>query len=274
MRLCILIFILALVPAQLNAKKVLSDFNFSTGEWTLVGIPVHNYKALPIQRELGTFFIREPQALLNLQKLWDLEVTFDDKCDHHYALKFYKGKELMRTLKLNLYCGYLSLEGLSYVFDPMHFEALRASAKTVDWSRISFADLELLKQAITTLDRKPDIFFYDDVKPYRYTGFFMMGVGNLPWNANLDSLDKALNSKIVAQTGKQDFYLKKYFHLVQGDKLSVRYIVNCEPVFARSLPKEMIYMPWRSHLHNADSVRVVAVGLDRARYLRVMDGRE
>ncbi len=253
-----------------SAKLILSDLDLNSGDWVVIGVPVHNYKALPVQEELGTFIMKDLDLMKSIQKSWDLELTFEDKCDYHYALKFYQNAQLVRTVKLNLHCGYLTYDGLSYDFDPSRFGEFRKAAKAIDWSRISFADLGLLKLAIRTLDDKPNVFWYDDVYPYTYSGYFMVGVNNLPWNASLDSLDKEIYQNIRETTQADNFYLKKYFHVVRGDKLFVRYLVNCEEPFARSYPTEDQYLRWRSHLQGTDSVRVVAIGVNRSRYQRIM----
>ena len=255
---------------SLSAKQILSDLNFGSGKWVVIGVPVHNYKSLPVQEELGTFIMKDLNLMKSIQKSWDLDLTFEDKCDYHYALKFYQNSQLIRTVKLNLHCGYLTFDGLSYDFDPARFGEFKQSATAIDWSRISFGDLDLLKLAIRTLDDKPNVFWYEDVYPYTYSGYFMIGVNNLPWNASLDSLDQEVYQGIRLTTNQDNFYLKKYFHVVRGDKLFVRYLVNCEEQFAQTFPVENQYLKWRSHLQGTDSVRVVAIGINQSRYQRIM----
>ena len=38
-----------------HAEKIIGDMDFSTGNWSMVGIPVHNYKQLPIQKYIFCF---------------------------------------------------------------------------------------------------------------------------------------------------------------------------------------------------------------------------
>ena len=256
--------------AGLQSKTILQDLNFSQGDWVIIGIPVHNYRALPVQTDLGTFISKDKNLMKRVQQSWDLDPTFEDKCDYHYAIKFYLDDQLIRTIKLNLYCGYLTWDGLSYEFDPNKFDEFKSNATPIDWSRISFADLNLLKQAIQTLDGKPDVYWYDDVNPYRYSGYFMLAVNGLPWNTNIDSLDQAIHYRISGQIQNEDFYLKKYFHVVRGDKLFVRYMVSCDPFLAQRVAPEDRYLPWRSHLEQTDSVRIVAIGLNQERYKKIM----
>ena len=268
----ILLFLLLLVSTIPSfAHKVIGDLDFSSGQWALVGIPVHNYRMLPIQSSLSTFITKDKAFIREIQGRWDLEMTFEDKCDYHYELKFYRNGHLQRTLKVNLHCGYVTYDGLSYSFSPSEFERFRAFANPIDWSRISFGDIGMLKRAIKALDTSPGVYWYDDVKQYYYSGFFLLSVNGLPWNANLDSLYQAVQVQ-VRQTVKSDnFYLQKYYHTIRGDHMFVRYIVNCESPLASRYKVNNKYMGWRSHLAGKDSVRVVAIGVNRKRYWQLVD---
>ncbi|RMG17230.1 MAG: hypothetical protein D6730_24220 [Bacteroidetes bacterium] len=252
-----------------HSRHVFGHLNFAQGQWALVGVPLHNYKALPVQKELGTFITKDATFMQQIQQDWDLEMTFEDKCDYHYALKFYLDGKLVETAKLNLYCGYLTVDGFSYTFDPQEFERFKQHANPIHWSRISFADLHLLKKAIQKLDTTEDVYWYEDVQQYQYPGYFMFGINALPWSADLDSLYQAVTAQIRIQTHSSDFYLQKYYHLIRGDYLYVRYILNCEPSLAGQLDFKQT-LGWRSHLAGKDSVRIVAIGIDEQRYWELM----
>lgn len=235
----------------------------------MVGVPVHNYRMLPIQKDLGTFITKDTDLLEKIQRQWDLELTFDDNCDYHYSLKFYQDGNLVRTLSLNLHCGYITLDGISYTFHPQDFASLSDQAQKISWSRISFRDLGLLRKAVVTLDETPDVYWYEDVQQYTYSGFCMINVNGLPWNTNLDSLYQVVNEKVAERTRSKDFYLQKYFHIYQGDQLFVRYVVNCEEYLAQRLEGKLT-LDWRSHLHNRDSVWILAIGIDQKKYHSLM----
>ncbi|MDX1908058.1 MAG: hypothetical protein SF053_13565 [Bacteroidia bacterium] len=260
-----------LLSSPLYAERILEGLDFSRGTWSLIGVPLHNYKMLPIQEEMGCFITRDLSLLQQLQRDWNFEQTFEDKCDYHYALKFYQNGELVRTLNLNLYCGYISLDGLSYEFVPEEFGRFRTYAQVIPWSRINFADLTLLKRAVSILDRNQDVYWYEDIQPFMYPGYFMLSVDYLPWDANLDSIYAVTASRIRMETGRSDFYLKQYLYEIDGDYLSVRYRVNCDESLARNM-EDAPYLKWRSHLHNRDSVSILAIGIDEDRY-RVLMGQ-
>ncbi|MDB4286067.1 hypothetical protein N9933_02075 [bacterium] len=266
------IILLICFSSSLFGKKILGDLNFQEGKWAIVGIPLHNYKFLPIQSELGTFIIKNKDAISRIQYNWDLEPTFEDKCDYHYSLKFYKDNILVRTVKLNLFCGYLTWDGLSYEFGPINFEEFKASSNEIEWSRITFSDLNLLEKAVKTLDSKSNVYWYEDVSPYYYPGYFMVGVNRLPWNVNMDSLDREIHTMVATRSSSDAFYLKKYFHVIRNDRMYVRYLVNCSEEFSYLFPREDQYLQWRSHLHGRDSVRIVAIGVDQEKYRRLMRG--
>ncbi|MDX2283017.1 MAG: hypothetical protein NW241_02600 [Bacteroidia bacterium] len=257
-------------PAALRADRVLNGLNFLAGEWALVGLPLHNYHLLPVQEELGAFISHDREFMLELQNRWDLEATYEAKCDYHYALKLYQNGELIRTLLLNLHCGYLSLDGIDYAFDPEEFNRFRGRATTVAWSRISFSDLNDLRQAIQTLDQVSDVYWYEDVKPYLYPGFIMLSYTGLSWDADLDSLKSAVHQQIAQKTGSEDFYLQEYFHLIRDDRMQVRYLVNCDERLASVLADQAV-LRWRNHLYNRDAVYILAIGVDELRYRTLME---
>ena len=260
---------LGCMPAWLQAEQVLSGLDFQSGEWTMVGVPVHNYKMLPVQRDLGTFLSQDRQLMQRLQHRWDLEPTYEDNCDYHYTLKFYRNGLLQRTMQLNLYCGYITHEGLSYRFESQEFEQLRVAAAPAKWSRITFGDLGVLQRAIQVLEREPGVYWYEDVQQYRYSGYCMLNVEGLPWDTDPDSLRTVVADRVRTVTGRNDFYLQEYFRIIRDDELQVRYTLNCEQDLARRLAGRT-YMDWRSHLHNRDSVRIVAIGIDEQAYRRLM----
>lgn len=268
----LLFVILFLSSSSIYAKKVFGDLDFTQGEWALIGVPLHNYQSMPIQKELGTFISKDVSFMQRVQQRWDLVRTFEDKCDYHYALKFYKDGKLIETVKLNLHCGYLTHNNFSYTFDPTEFDLFKKHSNSIGWSRISFADLDLLKTAIQKLDATQDIYWYQDVEQYLYSGYFMVSVNGLPWSTNMDSLNATLQTQISQQTGGQPFYLKKYYHVFRSDYLYVRYIVNCDA----SLPKQVQLnqtLSWRSHLAGTDSVRIVAIGVDEKKYWEIMENK-
>jgi len=255
---------------QLQAKQILRDLKFNTGKWTLIGVPLHNYQLLPVQKDVGTFMTEDVQLMKDIQAAWDFDITFDDNCDYHYALKFYQDENLVKTLKLNLSCSYITIEGMSYEFQATEFDRFRKNAKPINWSRISFGQLNTLKKAVEKLDDTQGIYWYEDVNQYKYSGYFLIGYNQLPWNADLDSMYQEVSSAIEKSSGSTDFYLKEHFHLVDDEELFVRYYVNCERSFAQMAEMQNIFVPWRSHLETTDSIRIVAIGINEKKYWEIM----
>lgn len=264
-------FLLQFIP--LFADKILSKMDVSSGDWVLIGVPVHNYRLLPVQEEMGTFICKDNDFIKKIQKEWDLEYTNEDKCDYHYTLKFYKDRKLMKTLKLNLYCGYITDDGISYSFNPELFDKFKSVAKPVPWSRISFKDFGVMKKALTVLDNSPDVYWYEDVNPYQYDGFFMMGVNNIPWDADLDSLYVDVKKMVEQKTGSNNFYLTQSHYELKGDNLFIRYLVNCDEEYYKKTNAEKTpgrITGWKPHFEKGDSVRVVAIGVNESKYRKLM----
>ena len=266
----VLLAILLFHFLPVKAEKVIKDINFDRGSWAMVGVPLHNYKLLPIQKELSTFITHDTGFMKEIQQAWDFERTFEDKCDYHYALKFYLNDNLVKTLNLNLHCGYVTSEGISFVFNPEEFGRFREHASQISWSRISFADLDLLKKAINKLEQAENVYWYEDVKQYTFPGFIVVSLNGLPWNTDRDSLFNVVEKQIVNKARTTRFYLQRYFHIIRDDKLYIKYIVNCDNAVAGRLEQYADY-PWRSHLHNRDSISILAIGVDRQRYWKLMN---
>lgn len=254
----------------LQAKEVLASFDFSQEDWTLIGLPVHNYKKLPIQTDLGAFMISDKEVLNQIKSLWNLTTTYDDKCDYHYTLKLYRGNTLVESIGLNLHCGYLTLDGLSYAFERKHFDIFIHQAKPIDWSRITFSKADRMRKAIKTLSKQSDVYWYEDVTPYLYPGYFGISVGNLAWNVELDSLDSVIKAKLASESNSQAFYVKRHFEGYYNGRKYVRYLVNCAEEFSFHFPPERTLLNWRSHFQQADSIRLVAMGVDEKKYRKIM----
>ncbi len=269
----ILLFLFAsFLFCRLPATPVLGDLDFSSGSWALIGVPVHNYQKLPIQTELGSFVTEDTRLLRELQRSWDFEMTFDDKCDYHYALKVYRNGELVKTLQLNLYCGYITVDGFSYSFPANQFDLIREQAKPIPWSRIQFQDPETLRRAITTLDASNDVYWYEDVQQYLHPGYFMLTVNNLHWNADRDSLQQVVNQYLTNLSAENEFYLQEYYYLITDGVMTVKYIVNCTETLATALSDQNnAYFRWRSHFQsNNGTISILAIGVDERRYKALM----
>lgn len=256
----------------LHAEAVMGDFDFSEGNWALIGVPVHNYQLLPVQTELGTFVTEDRELLKTLQRRWHFDMTFDDKCDYHYALKLYRDGELMTTYKLNLHCGYITYDGFSYTFPIGEFDLLRDQSRRIPWSRIRFDDPETLKRAIRRLETSEDVYWYDDVEQYMFPGYFMISVNNLPWNADRDSVHREISQYIFELTHSDQFYLKEYYYLVQDGNMYIRYLINCDEQLARMFGEQhSAFFRWRSHFQEANgTVSILALGVDESRFRYLM----
>ncbi len=254
------------------ADPVLGHLDFSEGEWALIGVPVHNYQKIPVQTELGTFVTEDIALLRTLQRRWDFESTFDDKCDYHYALKFYRDGNLVETLQLNLHCGYITLDGFSYTFPVGEFDLVRDRARTIPWSRIRFEDSESLVKAINTLDATENVYWYDDVQQYLFPGYFMISVNDLPWNADRDSLHQQVSLYLSEMVKSDQFYLQEYYYLVTEGEMTVRYLVNCSESMAITLSEQgNTPQRWRSHFQSNNGViSILALGVDERRFRFLM----
>lgn len=256
------------------AVPILDDLDFSEGDWTVVAVSLHNYQLVPLQKELGTFKIDDIEILKEMQRSWDLEPFYYDYCEHHYALKFYKGKKLMKTLKVNLYCEYITVGLFSYKFPKSFLLKYKYAFKRLPWARIRFRNLQTLRLALQRIQNAKDVYLYDDYKIYDYDGFFMIGVNKQNWNVNRDSLLKVVKNYVRRVTGTSNFYIKQYiFYLTDEWKLNFRYFIYCDKrIFDIYKARSRFWMTrWRSHLQvNGGIIKIIVVGVNRERYFKLV----
>ena len=264
---------------SVQGTALLDDLNFDEGEWVMIGVSLHNYHLLPVQKELGTFMLDNPIALKQIQAEWNYEEVYEDYCDYHYALKFYKDGELVRTLRANLLCNYITLNGLSYKFTEADMLKFKNWFQDEKWSRIRFKDLDLLKVAVQTLDDLPKVYWYGDTKQYNFDGSFITLMKNQKWNANRDSLEGVMSDKISQMLrGRDDFYLDTYYWLLSDDfeTMSIRFKVYCDQSLFNDYQKKVgksgndIVIRWRNHFSEQSFVQLVVVGLNKQDYFRAM----
>jgi hypothetical protein len=258
----------------LSATPLLSDLNFGAGRWEMVGVSLANHKLPDFQMDLGTFILTDQYILKQIQNKWDFEETFDDYCDYHYALKFYRNGELQKTLRANLLCNYITDGAFSYQFTEAQFLEYRRYFNPIRWSRIRFRDLDLLQVAVKELDEIPNVYWYGDVQQYHFDGEFSITVRDLPWNANRDSVVAALTDRIGDQMGREDFYITEKYWLLSPDfeKMELRLNVFCNEAFYKAYKEPNVVTWWRSHFSEQSFVQIVVIGLSKEEYYSKMEG--
>ena len=265
--------LLALMVCQgAHAKRLLDDLDLSTGRWEMVGVSLTNYQPVPIQDKLGTFIMSDPLAMRQIQQKWDFEEVYEDYCEYHYALKFYRNGDLMKTLRVNLRCNYITDEAFSFRFTEKEFTEFQRTFKPIRWSRIRFSDLDLLQTAVTQLDRMPGVYWYGDVKQFNFDGEFSVTVDDLPWNVNRDSLVAEITELLHKRTGREDFYITQKYWLLSEDweKMSLKLNVFCDESFYKAYNLGGVVTSWRNHLSDQSFVQIVVIGMNKEEYFAAM----
>lgn len=264
--------LLFLIWNSLFSVPLLNDLDFTKGNWELVAVSLLNYYPVPLQKELGTFIIRDTSTLLYFQRTWDLEPYYADYCEHHYALKFYRNRKLIKTFKLNLHCGYITTgDGIfSYKFNPQEFLKFRHAFQKIPWSLIRYKSLKSLRLALQLIQQQDNLYLYDDYTKYQYNGLFVFAVDNQPWYVNRDSLYQAVVQKIARITQSRQFHVEQYiFYLTKEMKLNFRYFIYCNyDLFQKYAKKQQDFLiPWRSHLqHEGGELKIMVIGINEKGY--------
>ncbi|MDW8157386.1 MAG: hypothetical protein RML72_00705, partial [Bacteroidia bacterium] len=210
---------------------------------------------------------------------WEVRPFFEDYCEWHYALKFYCNHKLIKTLKINLYCNYITDGVLSYTFAPEYLTKYKLYYQKLPWASIGFKDLYQLRYTIRALEKKTDVYFYHDIKPYEYDGYFAIGVDGLDWGVNRDSVMKMIYNRLYAYTNRKDFYIEPYLSFMDSKELiCMRFHVYCNKDFADlySQKDPNIIASWRNHFDFRDpgeEIDLVVIGLTKAQ-LRLYTQKE
>lgn len=270
-----LLFALLSISLGSQARELLTDLDFTSGKWEMVGVSLTNYREMPIQEELGTFIVRERHVLEKFQNEWDFEEKFDDYCDYHYALKFYKNGELQKTMLVNLLCNYITANGLSFEFSDADLIKYKRYFRTVRWSRIRFSDLDLLQKSVDVLDAVPTVYWYSDYQQYNFSGEFSVTVNNLPWDANRDSVINVVSTDLSKKMGREDFYITTKYWLLSDDfeKMTLRLNVFCDESFYESYTDNNVITTWRNHFTEQSFIQIMVIGMSRKEYYSYMRGR-
>jgi hypothetical protein len=274
-RLLLVVGVLSLAGGALRATPILAGLNFADGaKWQLVGVSLHHYRPVAIQAQLGTFVCADTAVLSGLQLAWDLPLFFADVCDYHYALKFYRDGTLVKTLRVNLTCGYVSDGQLSYRLAPDALAELRGHVRRLSWSRIWYRNLDRLREAMDILARAPDAWFYEDYSHFRHDGFFLVGVRGVPLRQNAATVLDSARARVSRQLGA-DVLVRPYLTTLDtGRTLHYRFAVYCSEAVAESYDATDQITPWVSHLSQTDRLLLVVVGVSERRYWRTVLPRD
>lgn len=258
-----------------RAKPLLADLDFSEGDWTMVGVSLYNARMIPMQQTVGTFVMSDLRVLQQMKNEWRFGGMYEDHCEYHYALKFYRGKELMKTLKVNLVCEYVTEGVFSYEFPPEMLKKHRLNFRSVAWSKVRFKSLERLREVVPKLNAAPDAWLYHDPEPYMHDGYFVVKTGNMPWDVDRDSVLQAMRAQVVAETGMKDFHIVPFiFFLNEQWQISFRFFVYCDEQLARRFPQAIVTGPWRSHFAFRDPddkvVELIVAGITPERYKEIL----
>jgi len=267
------------LAVQVKAEYLLSDLNFDVGSWEVVGVSLHNYAAVPLQQEIGTFVLRNVDAMKQMQQEWNLSPTYEDHCDYHYVLKFYRDKQLVKSLKINLQCNYITAGAMSYGFDPQLLVKHQDFLRQTPWSFVRYTDLTKLRNAMTKLKSTPNIYIFQDVRPYEYDGVFTLRTDGHAWNVNRDSLRTEMEKQVKQLSGNDNFYLVPYLLFMDNNwKLSFRFDVYCnEDLYTNyaTQAKKNVSVKWQRHFAIPnDFVIVTIVGLNQDMYNKLIYGAQ
>ncbi len=273
-RIGVVVAFVSLSTTPVRAKQLLADLDFENGHWTLVGVRLYNYHPVEMQKRLGTFLLTDSAALQTLKKKWIFSPFLDDDCDYHYALKFYQGKTLRKTLKVNLHCDYITDGKLSYHFNPALLEEFAGLYSRAPWATLTFRNLDSLRKAIAKLSQREEVLFYEHVEKYRFDGFYVRGLDALTWNVNRDSLTEAVRDALVERVGRPEnpsdplpFVFEPLIFYVENDfSLSMRWKVYCEKKHASVAGPGYVATGWREHLHPMENgetgLQLTFIGMD------------
>lgn len=269
--LLLFIALISAVPARALDYPLLAGLDFTQGNWSLIGVSLHNAAPIPEQTEWGTFMITDRNQLLAIQEAWRGPLAFNDFCDYHYAIKLYKDDALVKTILLNLRCNYATTEGLAYTFTAEQLHLLKPERR-LPWSRIRFTDMERVRLALARLPRHKQIFFYEPYAELQYDGFVTLALNGRHWREPRVQLMDSLSNLIEASLGHRGFHLEEYAQFTDDAiTYDYRYKLYLNEPSAQRLPPGLATLSWQAHLAHAPHIQLIVVGINERDYRRIMN---
>ncbi|MEN3041533.1 MAG: hypothetical protein ABDH66_08365 [Bacteroidia bacterium] len=247
---------------------ILGGIDFSQGDWSLIGVSVPNYAPHPLQQRFSAFIIQDKSVLQEMQALWIGESFYEDYCDYHYVLKLYRERRLVRTLKVNLRCGYVTEGVFSFTFSPEWIERFADRFRPIAWSRVWFRRNENLKNAVQALLEAPDVFFYEEPEPYLYGGRFIIALDSVHWRVNRDSLYSKVKAQVEKTFPLGKAYIRPYFFFMDDKSLlHFRFEVFCERADYEKYGKSLkVSVGWQPHIGPGEAKRIILIGVNREKF--------
>jgi len=247
---------------------LLGGIDFSQGEWSLIGVSLPNYAPHPLQQRFSAFIIQDKAVLQEMQTLWQGQTFYEDYCDYHYALKLYQGRQLVKTFKVNLRCGYITEGVFSYTFSAEWLERFSGSFRPIHWSKVWFRRNENLKTAVRALLEAPDVYFYEEPTPYLYSGRFVIAVDSVHWRTDRDSLYRTVVAQIQRAFPPGKAYVRPYFFFMDDKSLlHFRFEVFCEKADYETYGRKLkVSVGWQPHIGPGEARRLILIGVNRERF--------
>lgn len=250
------------------ACALLGGINFDEGDWTLIGVSLPNYAPHPLQQRFSAFRIQDKAVLKEMQALWQGKPFYEDYCDYHYVLKLYKDRKLIKTLKVNLRCGYVTEGVFSYTFSPEWLVRFANSFQPVMWSRVWFQKNESLRPAVSALLAAPEVYFYEEPQPYLFEGRFIIAVDSVHWRVPRDSLYEAVRHTVEKAFPPGRVYVRPYFFFLDDRSLlHFRFEVFCDKAdferYGKALP---VSVRWQPHILPGEAKRLILIGVNKERF--------
>ncbi|MCX8112419.1 MAG: hypothetical protein N3E49_04375 [Bacteroidia bacterium] len=256
------------MPIIILLYAILGGIDFSQGEWSLIGVSVPNYAPHPLQRQFSAFIVQDNAILRQMQELWQGHSFYEDYCDYHYVLKLYQGRRLVKTLKVNLRCGYITEGVFSYTFSADWLDRFAGSFRPIHWSRVWFRQNENLRRAVQALKDAPDVYFYEEPEPYLYGGRFIIALDSVHWRTNRDSLYKTVKAQVEEAFPAGKAYVRPYFFFMDDKSLLYfRFEVFCDQSdYERYGRRLSVSVGWQPHIGPNEAKRLILIGVNRERF--------
>ncbi|MCS6895995.1 MAG: hypothetical protein NZZ60_07635 [Bacteroidia bacterium] len=247
---------------------ILGGLDFSQGDWSLVGVSLPNYDPHPLQQRYTAFIIQDKAVLQEMQRLWHGRTFYEDYCDYHYVLKLYQGRRLVKTLKLNLRCGYITEGVFSYTFSAEWLERFSESFRPIAWSRVWFRRNENLRNAVQALLDAPNVYFYEEPEPYLYGGRFIIALDSIHWRVDRDSLYSSVKAQVEKLFPPGRAYIRPYFFFMDDKSLlHFRFEVFCERQDYEMYGKKLsVSVEWQPHIGPDEAKRLILIGVNREKF--------
>lgn len=152
----------------------LTKYNFSNGNYFLIGLKTIRYNGRMIPDSSGHFYISNIQVLNEIKKEWVFRKRAPiEQCDFDYTVYICIGQKAVDSFFINLLCEEINFDYYtSYRFDPHQLNMFKNSFQNLTLKIEGFPSISEGRLAVKNIEMKTDLLITNKPDWLKYDGEF------------------------------------------------------------------------------------------------------